>query len=199
MSSDNALDYATRPLFDAMAQIFALYGWPEVAGRLYAALFLNGSPLSLDDLAERQGVSKATVSNSLRILETLHLAHRVPASPSGSGGRPRLYYQAEANLMKAIQELIRYNARKETELAGQGIAETRSRLTALLDQNGDPDTMAQAQSYLETLHKFDSYLKWGQRVLWLVDSVERMGRFMRAPAEHPEASPSSPDRSGKEA
>ena len=78
-------------------------GLPRIAGRIFALTLLSTRALSLDEIAETLGVSKASVSNDTRLLERLGFLERVR--------RPRDrkdYYQAsEQSFERAISERVR--------------------------------------------------------------------------------------------
>ncbi|MCB0115422.1 MAG: hypothetical protein R2873_12035 [Caldilineaceae bacterium] len=172
------IEAARRPLMDALAQAFAVYGWPEILGRLFGQLYLLDRAVSQDELCERLNVSKASVSTNLRTLENLHMVHRVtgPGVDNGSG-RPRIYFQAERDFMKVAQELLRHNARRELEVMSRGLDESRSRLEALR-YHPEGDVAAQAAHDLAAVDRFDGYRRWANRILWLVQSGERMQHFI---------------------
>ena len=155
----DVIEEARRPLMDALAQAFAVYGWPEIMGRLFGQIYL-------------------LVSTNLRTLENLHLVHRV-AGPGGdnSSGRPRVYFRAERDFMKVVQELLRHNARREIEVMSRGLDESRSRLEALRS-HPEADVAAQVARDLAAVDTFDSYRRWANRILWLVQSGERMQSFL---------------------
>jgi DNA-binding transcriptional regulator GbsR (MarR family) len=178
--SEDPIEEARQPLVDAMAQAFAVYGWPEVMGRLYARLYLADRPITQDELCEMLNVSKATVSTTLRGLESLHLVHRVGAgSAENSSGRPRIYFEAERDFMKVVQELLRHNARRELELMNRGLDNSRARMEVLATHT-NPNVAAQAQADLKAIATFNSYRRWANRILWLVQSGERMQSFLSA-------------------
>ncbi len=52
-------------------------GYSRVAGRIFALLLVTEPPLSLDDIADRLEVSKASVSTNARLLELRGVALRV--------------------------------------------------------------------------------------------------------------------------
>lgn len=51
-------------------------GGPRIAGRILGTLFLSARELSLDEIAERLQVSKASVSTNARLLEQLGVVER---------------------------------------------------------------------------------------------------------------------------
>ena len=172
-----SIEEARQPLLDALASTFALYGWSEVMGRMYGLLAFADQPLSQDDLAGMLGVSKATVSTNMRQLESLHFVHRVGGGRDGLGGRPRLFYRAERDFKKVFQELIHHNVQREVKLMGRGIEECRQRLQRL-DGQMNGATGAQIKRDLELVSHFDTYLRLGRTIRWLVQSGERLQGFL---------------------
>ena len=59
-----------------MAASLATDGYPRIAGRIYGLLLLSAEGLSLDDLTERLGVSKASASTNARLLEQRGVVER---------------------------------------------------------------------------------------------------------------------------
>jgi DNA-binding transcriptional regulator GbsR (MarR family) len=72
---------------------------PRIAGRLLAVLMLNPDPLSLDDLADRLQVSKASISSNARLLELAGVAERVTVP-----GDRRDYYRIGKNAQVRVLE-----------------------------------------------------------------------------------------------
>lgn len=177
-TTSTTLDTAREPLIDALARTFALYGWPEATGRIYGLLAFADEPLSQDDLAARLGVSKATVNTNIRSLESLHFVYRVETDGSeSSSGRPRLFYRAERDFKKVIQELLHHNVNREVELMSRGIEESRHRLQRL-GETANGTVHGQAAKDLELVAQFEGYLRLGRTVRWLVQSAERFQGFL---------------------
>src|SRR5829696_3896968 len=78
-------------------------GLPRIAGRIFALALITEDSLSLDEIAERLGVSKASVSNDTRLLERMGFIERV----SLPGDRKDYYQSNERSFEKAIAERIR--------------------------------------------------------------------------------------------
>lgn len=175
--SSLSIGEAREPLIDALARTFAIYGWPEAMGRIYGLLAFTDEPLSQDDLAELLGVSNATVSTNMRTLESLHFVSRIGGSSDTGGGRPRLFYRAERDFKKVMQELLHHNVNREMELMSRGIEESRRRLL-LLGETVNSPLNTQVQKDLEFISHFDTYLRLGRTVRWLVQSAERFQGFL---------------------
>lgn len=59
-----------------MAVNLAADGYPRIAGRIYGLLLLSPDGLSLDDLTDQLGVSKASASTNARLLEQRGIVER---------------------------------------------------------------------------------------------------------------------------
>jgi DNA-binding transcriptional regulator GbsR (MarR family) len=73
---------------EKMGLMMEAEGLPRIAGRLIGFLLLHDGAFSLDDLAERLQVSKASVSTNARLLEHAEIIERI-----GSPGDRRDYYR----------------------------------------------------------------------------------------------------------
>lgn len=74
------------------ARLLEQEGGPRIAGRIAALLLLSPNALSLEEMAERLRVSKASVSTNARLLEQWGLVERV-----GRPGDRRDFYQATSD------------------------------------------------------------------------------------------------------
>jgi DNA-binding transcriptional regulator GbsR (MarR family) len=90
-----------KPVFDAFVDRMGITaetdGMSPIAGRLFARLVLADAPLSLDELAEELGVSKASVSTDARRLLERGILERV----SKPGDR-RDYYELAQDFFPRI-------------------------------------------------------------------------------------------------
>ena len=73
---------------ERMGLLMEQEGLPRIAGRLIGFLLLHESAFSLDELAERLQVSKASVSTNARLLEQAGILERI-----GSPGDRRDFYR----------------------------------------------------------------------------------------------------------
>lgn len=70
-------------------------GLPRVAGRLFGLLLVSVEPRSLDDLADQLGVSKASISVNIRMLEQRGVVERI-----GMPGDRRDYYRIADDILE---------------------------------------------------------------------------------------------------
>jgi len=71
------MDEATRAFVDRLGIWFELERLPRIAGQLLGLLLVSREDRSLDEIAQRLAVSKASVSSNARLLERLGMVVRV--------------------------------------------------------------------------------------------------------------------------
>ncbi len=109
------MDPRTARFTDRLAVLFENDGQPPIAGRVFGLLLLSDEALSLDELAESLGVSKASASTNARLLAQLGVIE-----PVRRQGTRRDYYRMAPDLFERsmAQRLARW--RRFTEVIGEG-------------------------------------------------------------------------------
>jgi DNA-binding transcriptional regulator GbsR (MarR family) len=77
MNDYEKLERSKTKVIDAMAQNMNLYGIPPSIGRLYGLLFFSDEPMTLDKMKEELGMSKTSMSTSVRSLLDLNMVDKV--------------------------------------------------------------------------------------------------------------------------
>ena len=130
-------------------------GMARIAGRVFGLLLADGTPLSLDEIAERLQVSKASVSTNARMLEQLGMIERVSAP-----GDRRDFYQVEADPWERMLRVAQTRWREMVCV----FAEAREHLCC-----GDSDGMRERLESAERFHALlveesDRFLdRWRER------------------------------------
>lgn len=108
------MDSRTLRFTDRLALLFENDGQPPIAGRIFGLLLLSDDALSLDELAEVLGVSKASASTNARLLAQLGVIEQVRRQ-----GSRRDYYRMAPDLFERsmAQRLARW--RRFTEVIGE--------------------------------------------------------------------------------
>jgi DNA-binding transcriptional regulator GbsR (MarR family) len=73
----------------------------QLQGRIFALLYLQPQPISLDDIAEHLELSKSNISVNIRGLLEWHLVRRVPV-----GGSRKDHYEAATDFWRLMQEIL---------------------------------------------------------------------------------------------
>jgi len=108
---------AGRLLTDAYLEVAKSNRYSDAAGLLRGLLFLSNKPVSLDELTEKTGYSKSTVSSNMSFLESQGLARRI-VTP----GDKRYHYVAitDPDLLK---EALLCNLMKEIRIIRKAMTE----------------------------------------------------------------------------
>jgi DNA-binding transcriptional regulator GbsR (MarR family) len=126
-------------------------GLPRIAGRIFGLMLISEDALSLDEIADMLGVSKASVSTDTRLLERMGFVERV----SKPGDRRDYYQHTDRSFERAIAQRIR----RMHELAsliesGRELAVTRPVRERLADHHFAFSQMTRAlETTLEALQE----------------------------------------------
>lgn len=82
-----------REIIEAGGRLCQLLGLPRSTGQIYGLLYLSAKPLSLDDMVDLLGISKASASCGTRQLASL-----CAIRPVWMPGDRRDYFQSVADL-----------------------------------------------------------------------------------------------------
>lgn len=124
-----------QQFIESMGQYFEQYNLPRIGGRILALLQLVDRPLTLDDMAQRLAVSRASISTNIRLIVASGLAEPI----SFSGDR-RDYYHVTATTwdqtlvvgIDSIRAMQRIAERGLAALAPDDLA-ARSHLIEMID------------------------------------------------------------------
>lgn len=143
---------------DAIGEISEQCGLTRVAGLLKGLLLLAREPMSLDDMAERLEVSKASVSTNIRLLERWKAVRRV-----FNRGDRKNYYKLRGDLWEIETEIVTTILREELDRFAEYLDRWKRDLAAV--EEGDPDDRA----FLgKRLGEIDEYLDAAKHVLQLL-------------------------------
>jgi DNA-binding transcriptional regulator GbsR (MarR family) len=109
---DRPLDQARAVFIEGMGAASATSGvLSQLQGRIFAVLFLEDHPLSLDEIARALSLSKSNISINIRNLVEWHLVRRVTVPNSR-----RDHYEAASDFWRVMQEIMerrfRWNIRQ---------------------------------------------------------------------------------------
>jgi len=110
--TDSKLDRAREVFVDDLGTASATSGvLSQLQGRIFAALYLEDHPLSLDEIAETLQQSKSNISVNIRGLVEWHLVRRVAVR-----GSRKDHYQAADDFWRVMKEIMerrfRWNIRQ---------------------------------------------------------------------------------------
>ncbi|WP_276260903.1 GbsR/MarR family transcriptional regulator [Haloglomus litoreum] len=154
-----AVRNAEERVIEAFARSAEMYGASRSLGRLYGELFFAAEPLSLDDLAERSGYAKSTVSTAMSTLERFHLVQRRSLPNEGK----RAFFEAERDFWYVVREFLQNEVRREVTVMTRALDEAAEELA---DADGE-----RAEHDLERVEQLRSVYDRSERYLDLLAST----------------------------
>lgn len=120
---------------ESMGRYFEQYGIARIGGRILGLLMIADRPLSLDEIATRLKVSRASVSTNIRLATANDLAELV-TFPGDRRDYYRMIEDAWGHAMRTETEAIpamRRIAERGLEALGPGDAAARTQLEEMID------------------------------------------------------------------
>lgn len=106
------------------------FGLGQVIGQVFALLYLSPRPLCLDEIVEELGVSKASVSTTVRQLENWSAVKQVWVK-----GERRDFYEAETDFKAMLRQGVLGTLRKKMETAAVRLENVETTLTDALQKS----------------------------------------------------------------
>ena len=133
-----------------------MLGLPKSVGEIYGLLFISQSPLSLDDLVNRLGISKGSASQGLKMLRGLGAVKEA----EGDNLR-RSYFQPNVELKRLVGGFIKEQVRPHLASGDEKLADLKRIARETPDGEG-------RQFYHERLEQLERWSKKARVVLPLL-------------------------------
>lgn len=156
---DENLQAVRDSMIKGLGELTDFFGFSPVMGHLYGALLMSPKPLSLDELQEIVGRSKASVSMNMRALERWNMVRQVWVK-----GDRRKYYEAEGDLWKVITSVIESRERREVGMALRVLEENSQRLEAAQAHLSEEERQL-AEHYLNRVRDLQRFFQLAQAAL----------------------------------
>lgn len=174
MEGREQLDKARERIIETIAQNIHLFGITPSAGRLYGMMFFHHEPLTLDDMKEELGMSKTSMSTSVRALTDLKMVEQV-----WKKGVRKDLYKVEEDWYQSFIDLFSTKWRSSISVHTQSIKRSLTEMEKLIDDQDISDEVKQlAEIDIEKLKYILDYYEWLGR---LVDAFETHDIFSLVP------------------
>ncbi|MBO0992518.1 GbsR/MarR family transcriptional regulator [Bacillus sp. SD088] len=161
MEGMEQLDKARERIIETIAQNIHLYGLTSSAGRLYGMMFFQRKPITLDEMKEELGMSKTSMSTSVRALSDLKMVERV-----WKKGVRKDLYQVEEDWYQGFIDLFSTKWKGSISVHKISIKKSITELKTLLeDEQTSEDVLELAREDLEKLEYIFEYFEWLERVV----------------------------------
>ncbi|MHB8626614.1 MAG: GbsR/MarR family transcriptional regulator [Aggregatilineales bacterium] len=168
-SADPHLHAVSDSMLDGLGKLADYFGYNRVLGKMYGALLLSPTPLSLDELMARLDISKASVSMNMRTLENMGLAREVWVR-----GDRRKYYEAESDLWRAMTNVLGSRELRDVNQAIDVLEANTERLRGSMNGMTSPDQTL-AHFYLDRIDQMKDFFNFAKLILTSI--IERDRKF----------------------
>ena len=177
MDGKEKLEKARERIIETIAQNIHLYGLTPSAGRQYGTMFFHNEPLTLDDMTEKLGMSKTSMSTSVRALSDLKLVER-----AWKRGVRKDLYQVTDDWYQSFIDLFSIKWRRSISLHTVAVRRSLAELEELVnDPEISDDLKMEAKADIEKLRYMRDYYEWLDR---LVDAFEDHDIFNLVPIKN---------------
>ncbi|MEK3889796.1 GbsR/MarR family transcriptional regulator [Bacillus sp. FSL K6-3431] len=162
------LEKARERVIETIGQNIHLYGATSSAGRLYGMMFFHQDPLTLDDMKEELGMSKTSMSTSVRTLSDLKMVERV-----WKKGVRKDLYQIEEDWYQSFIDLFSTKWKSANSMHLSAIKKSLAELEQLTtDNNISPEIQAMATEDIAKLKYMSEYYEWLNRLVAVFEDHE---------------------------
>ena len=168
MNGEEMLEQARERVIEAISQNMNLYGVTESIGRLYGALYFQEGPLTLDEMKDELGMSKTSMSTSVRTLLDLKLVEKV-----WKRGCRKDLYAIERDWHQNFIDLFSIKWRNAIAINIHAIEKSLKELNELYkNEEKDPQLMSLVISDIAKLQSALEYYDWLNRFVDKLESEE---------------------------
>jgi DNA-binding transcriptional regulator GbsR (MarR family) len=146
-------------MLDGLGQLADYFGYNRVMGQIYGALLLSNEPLSLDDLVEQLGKSKASVSMNMRTLEHMGIVREVWVRDTR-----KKYYEAESDLWKAVTNALGSRELRDIDRALSVLETSIARLRESMPKMDDEQRMV-ATHYISRIDQLSDFFRLARVII----------------------------------
>lgn len=159
------LKEAEDAVVSALADTMDLYGVTPSVGRLYGMLYFMDEPVTLDQMSEELGMSKPTMSTSIRSLQNIDMVHKV-----WKKGVRKDLYEAEKDFSKSFFSFFCKKWQREISVNLEAIEEAENKLQILLNDEDVPEEIAvKAKRNLAQIIESKHYYHFLKKVVKVFD------------------------------
>ncbi|MEH7238277.1 choline uptake/conversion transcriptional regulator CudC [Bacillus sp. JJ1562] len=174
MQGVDKLEKARERVIDAIAQNMNLYGVTPSVGRLWGLMYFHEEPMTLDEMKQELGMSKTSMSTSVRNLMELKMVDKV-----WKKGIRKDLYEVEEDWYQTFIDFFTIKWRNGISMNVSAIQKSLAELKELLkDDQVSDEIKVEAESDIVKLNNALEYYFWLNR---LVDSFESHEIFTFVP------------------
>ncbi|QHS24568.1 GbsR/MarR family transcriptional regulator [Virgibacillus sp. MSP4-1] len=155
-------------MINTISETMDLYGVTPSVGRLYAMMYFKHHPMTLDEMKEELGMSKASMSTSVKKLQEINIVQKI-----WQKGSKRDLFTAEKNFFHYFSRFYGNKWEREVRMFLASIQRAETQLKEVVeDSEIDEELREHARLDYEQLQEAQKYYYWLDRLTKLVQSGE---------------------------
>jgi DNA-binding transcriptional regulator GbsR (MarR family) len=162
LQSNPDLNEVHDSMLEGLSQLADYFGFSKIMGQLYGILLLNPKPLSLDDMVEQLGISKASVSINMRTLEHFGMVRQVWLK--GGGSDRRKYYEAVTDFWQIITNLLSGREMRDVDRAISVMDKNSEHLRNTMPDMEESEREI-AELYIERMEQLQALFRFAQMLM----------------------------------
>lgn len=167
-SAEEKINHAENTMVNTIAETMDLYGVTSSVGRLYATLYFQHEPMTLDGMKDKLGMSKPSMSTSVRKLQDINIVQKV-----WQKGTRKDYFVAEKDYFQYFKKFFSKKWEREANMFLDSIDYAQKQLAEILNQPEVEEHLQQkAQLDYDQLEEARKYYHWLQRLIRFIESNE---------------------------
>jgi DNA-binding transcriptional regulator GbsR (MarR family) len=165
---EEVLHEAEDLVIDAIAETMDLYGITPSIGRLYGVMYFEDEPITLDEMSDKLGMSKPSMSTAIRSLQQIDMVNKV-----WQKGVRKDLYQAEKDFFKSFISFFCKKWNREITVNLEAIENAEKKLAPLIEDTNVPVGIHQkAKVNLEQFQEAKLYYEWLKKLVAAFESKE---------------------------
>lgn len=161
------LEIAKDQVIGAISETMDLYGVTPSAGKLYATMYFK-EQMNLDEMREELGMTKASMSTSVRKLQETEFVKK-----KYTRGSRKHTYAAEKDFFQSFMAFYCKNWDREVKMNLSAIHDAEVYLKEIIeDESVDEEIRNEAKAHFEMLDQSKVYYQWLKRLVASIRSEE---------------------------
>jgi len=171
------IERAKDIVINSIAETMDVYGAAPSVGRLYATMYFENDPMTLDEMKDMLEMSKPSMSTGVRALQENGMVNRI-----WEKGSRKNKYAAEKDFFKSFIRFYCKRWEREYKENLQAIADSQAILKTIINNhNCEEAVRKESEQCYEQLEDSKKYYRWLER---LVDSFYSHEIFELIPKEN---------------
>ncbi|WP_106498603.1 choline uptake/conversion transcriptional regulator CudC [Lentibacillus sp. Marseille-P4043] len=159
---------AENMIINTISETMDLYGVTPSVGRLYAIMYFKHHPITLDQMKEELGMSKASMSTSVRKLQEINIVQKI-----WQKGSKRDFFKAEKNFFNYFSQFFGMKWEREVEMFLVSIRKSQEQLNEVIENSETDEALRErARQDYQQLDDALVYYNWLGKLTKLIKSGE---------------------------